>query len=128
MDAKTLYKQQIIDNYKNPKNFGTLENANMKSKVANLSCGDEIELYILEKDGVVEEVKFNGSGCAISIASASLLTEKLKGQKVEDVMKIKSEEVLKMIGMEKESPRVKCGLLALEGVKRLVLSKRGEDN
>jgi len=83
-----LYKEIIIDHYNNPRNFGELNNANASAEGANPLCGDEIHIELLVKNGIVEDVKFHGAGCSISRASASMMTEVIKGKKIEDIMKI----------------------------------------
>ena len=88
MDAalNDLYQQVILDHNKSPRNFGTLEHANHSAKGHNPLCGDKIDLYLDVEEGVIKDIKFNGSGCAISKASASIMTTLLKGKKVEDAM------------------------------------------
>lgn len=83
-DLRELYQEVILDHSKNPRNFGRLDNANHEAKGHNPLCGDNITLYLRTEDGVVKEISFEGSGCAISTASASLMTEALKGKTVEE--------------------------------------------
>lgn len=117
MDQNTLYKQEILDHYKNPRNFGKLGNPTKTSKIVNSSCGDEIELFMeIDENGTIKDIKFDGSGCAISIASASILIQKLIGKNINEIQFITSDEVLKNIGMTKESGRVKCALIGWEAV------------
>ncbi len=116
-----LYKQLIIDHYKNPKNFGNVGKLKLHNKVENASCGDVINVGMeIDDSGVVKSVAFDGSGCAISIASTSILLDSLKGKTLSDIKKIKSGDVLKMVGMEASSGRVKCALLSYEGIKEIV--------
>jgi len=84
-DLKMLYQELIIDHGIRPRNFGVLENATCEKEGYNPLCGDRVKIYLIEKDGVVEDVMFEGSGCAISMASASLMTEALKGKTIEEV-------------------------------------------
>ena len=81
---KDLYQQIIIDHNQNPRNFRRLENANHSADGHNPLCGDEITISLIEKDGIIEDIAFFGSGCAISKASASIMTSTLKGMKIED--------------------------------------------
>ena len=116
-----LYKQLIIDHYKNPKNFGNVGKLKLHNKVENASCGDVINVGMeIDDSGVVKSVAFDGSGCAISIASTSIFLDSLKGKTLSDIKKIKSGDVLKMVGMEASSGRVKCALLSYEGIKEIV--------
>lgn len=119
MQKESLYKEEILDHYKNPRNYHHLEDATGTTEMANLSCGDELHLEVFVKDGVLENVGFLGTGCAISIAAASMLYEKVKGKPVKEISKMKSDDVLKMVGMTKESGRVKCALLGWEALKKV---------
>jgi len=109
-----IYKENILDHYKNPKNFGKLDTFTFNQKEFNPICGDQIELFINIKDSKVEDAKFIGKGCAISMASISMLTEKIKGLSLEELEKINKEDVLEMIGIPLGIVRVKCGLLSLK--------------
>lgn len=88
MELEELYKEIIIDHYNNPRNFGELPDANATAEGANPLCGDEIHLELFVKNDVVENVKFHGAGCSISRASASMMTEMIKGKKIEDIKKL----------------------------------------
>ena len=81
---KDLYQQLIIDHNQNPRNFSKLENASHSAEGYNPLCGDEITVSFIEKDGIIKDITFFGSGCAISKASASIMTSTLKGMKIED--------------------------------------------
>ena len=81
---KDLYQQLIIDHNQNPRNFSKLENASHSADGHNPLCGDVITVSLIEKDGIIEDIAFMGSGCAISKASASIMTSTLKGMKIED--------------------------------------------
>lgn len=87
-DLDELYKQVILDHNKNPRNFGVLSNANSHAKGHNPLCGDQLDLYLIIEDGIIKDVKFNGSGCAISKASASIMTSLIKGKKIEEANKL----------------------------------------
>lgn len=114
-----IYQQQIIDLYKNPLNKGNLEDAQIIQHESNSTCGDDITLYIKfnEKDEV-QDIKFEGQGCTISQASASLLTEEMKGKKREDLEKINKEDIIEMLGIELSPTRLKCALLILQALSR----------
>ncbi len=118
-----IYKENILDHFKNPHNFGTLENFTFRNKRLNPVCGDQIELFLLLKDDKVKNSKFIGEGCAISVASASMLTDKIKGMNLDELRNLKEQEILDMIGIRLGPVRIKCGLLCLktlfEGIAKL---------
>jgi len=87
-DLDELYKQVILDHNKNPRNFGILDNANSHAKGHNPLCGDQLDLYLVIEDGLIKDVKFNGSGCAISKASASIMTSLIKGKTIEEAKQL----------------------------------------
>lgn len=80
MSLRELYQEMIVDHGKQPRNFGVLANANHEQVGHNPLCGDKLKVYVLEHNGIVEDVRFEGEGCAISMASASLMTEAVKGK------------------------------------------------
>ena len=112
-----MYREYILDHYKNPRNFGRLEDADISHEENNPLCGDVVGMDIKTSDGVIEDVRFHGRGCAISQASASLLTERLKGMSLEDARKIGKEDVLEELGIEISPARLKCALLSLKVLK-----------
>ena len=87
-DLRQLYQEVILDHSRNPRNFGVLDEADHEAAGNNPLCGDQITLYVNTSDGVVTDISFEGSGCAISTASASLMTEALKGKSVEEAKRI----------------------------------------
>lgn len=117
MDYDDLQMEYILDLYRNPKNYGTLENPDISHKEGNPSCGDEIRIDLKIKDGKIVDIKFSGKGCAISQAAASILTEKVKGKSVEEVKNFSKEDMLRAIGVQLSPIRLKCGLLALKVLK-----------
>jgi len=112
-----MYRQNILEHFESPSNFGEIKDATHIHKENNSSCGDSVEIFIKVEKDVIKDIKFNGSGCAISIASISMLTEKVKGMKIEDIMKIKEEEVINMLGIPISMARMKCAMLGLNGIK-----------
>src|SRR3989344_4394251 len=112
-----MYKEHILELYKSPSNFGTLENASHEATEYNSVCGDEVTVQLLVKEGIVKDIKFSGSGCVISMVAASLLTDKVKGMKVKDIKILKPQEVKNLLKIKLNPGRVKCALLALEAVK-----------
>lgn len=115
--SDNIYRQQIIELYRNPENFGSLENATHSASLDNPVCGDEINVYLVVEENKVKDVKFKGNGCAISMASASLLTEKIKGMDVEDVKNLSKDDLLELLGIRLNPSRIKCVLLSLDAVK-----------
>ena len=109
-----LYRDYILEHYRRPHNFGVLEDPTTRYEGANPLCGDRITMMLGIRDGVVAEVAFTGRGCAISQASASLLTDEVKGKAVEDVAKMTSADLLNLIGIEISPARLKCALLSLD--------------
>ncbi len=110
-----MYRELILDHYKHPRNFGHLEKPDAKVEEGNVTCGDRIVMEIrANKKGKVVDIRFSGTGCAISQASASLLTEKVKGMKTGDVMKLRSEDITAMLGTTLTPSRMRCATLALE--------------
>jgi nitrogen fixation NifU-like protein len=111
--SEELYKENILDHYKNPRNKGKLENCHCH-KESNPLCGDEIILYLVIEEGKIKEVKFEGYGCAISQASVSMLTEKLKGMLVEKAKTLTHDDIVKMLSIPISPVRMKCALLSLK--------------
>jgi len=117
-----LYKENILDHYKHPHNKGTLKEHTFKHNELNPTCGDEITLYMNIKNNKVESVSFEGHGCAISQASASLLTDEIKGKTLDQLKKLTKEDVYKLLGIPISVTRIRCALLSLrtiqEGLKQ----------
>jgi nitrogen fixation NifU-like protein len=117
MDDK-LYREQIIDLYENPLNFGTLEPADFSYEEDNPLCGDVIRIDVqLDEQQRVAEIRWSGEGCAISQASASLLTEEMKGKSLDEVKAYSKDELLGLLGIPLSMTRVKCALLSLKVLK-----------
>jgi len=112
-----FYREYILDHYKNPRNFGRLERPDVTHEEDNPLCGDVVGMDFRIKDGVIEEVRFHGRGCAISQASASLLTERLKGMPLDEAKKIDKQDVLRELGIDISPARIKCALLSLKVLK-----------
>jgi nitrogen fixation protein NifU and related proteins len=112
-----FYREYIIDHYKNPRNFGRLEHPDISHEEDNPLCGDVVGMDFRVTDGVIEDVRFHGRGCAISQASASLLTERLKGMTLDDAKKIDKNDVLGELGIDISPARIKCALLSLKVLK-----------
>ena len=109
-----LYRDYILEHYRRPHNFGQLDGATASQEGANPLCGDRITMQLRVRGGVIDGVAFTGRGCAISQASASLLTDEIKGKDVGKVNAMTSADVLELLGIEISPARMKCALLSLE--------------
>ncbi|MEO7229403.1 MAG: Fe-S cluster assembly sulfur transfer protein SufU [Candidatus Limnocylindrales bacterium] len=109
-----LYRDYILEHYRRPHNFGTLEFANASHEGANPLCGDRITLQLRLSDGKIAGVGFTGRGCAISQASASLLTDEIQGKTVAEAAAMTSQNVLDLLGIDISPARLKCALLSLD--------------
>jgi nitrogen fixation NifU-like protein len=116
MDA--LYREQILEHYKHPHNFGELDDADLEFEDTNPLCGDELRVQ-LKVDGErrIEDVAFSGHGCAISQASASMVSDEIKGMPVDDLLKLDKAFVLELLGIDISATRMKCALLSLKVLK-----------
>lgn len=116
-----MYQQNILDHHKHPRNFGELPEADAKSHVVNPLCGDELDFFLkFDRENKVTAVKFTGCGCAISMASASMLSEKLQGMDRQGVEKFNQEKALQLLGVAVNPARLKCATLALEAVQQAI--------
>ncbi len=117
MDS-SLYREQIIDLYEHPLNYGTLDPNDWTYEEDNPLCGDVIRIDVqLDDQQRIADVKWSGDGCAISQASASLLTDEILGMTLEEVKAFPKERLLELIGVPLSMARVKCALLALKVLK-----------
>jgi nitrogen fixation NifU-like protein len=109
-----MYREQILDHYKNPRNYGELEDPTFSHVGENPMCGDEIKVDVsLQDDGeTIEYVSFVGDGCAISQASASLLSQELPGMSLDELAEMDRDDVTEMLGIEISPMRIKCAVLA----------------
>lgn len=109
-----MYRQQILDHYRNPRNYGELPDPTFSHVGENPSCGDTIQVdVVLEDDGeTIERVAFSGDGCAISQASASMLTQRLPGTTLDELQELDRDDVVDMLGVDISPMRIKCAVLA----------------
>ena len=113
-----LYREQILEHYKRPRNFGRLEGADLEFEDNNPFCGDEQHVFIrLDDEGRVDAVTFEGKGCAISTAATSLLSDELAGMSREELLRLDKQFVLDLLGIDISATRMKCALLGLKVVK-----------
>ena len=110
-----FYRENILDHYRNPRNKGHLENPTHSHEEHNPLCGDvlHIDLHVNDED-VIQEVRFDGQGCAISQASASMLTEMIQGKTLEEAKQVDKEDILEALGIDIGPVRLKCALLSLK--------------
>ena len=121
-----IFIDTILDHYKRPRNYGELKDADAKAKDSNVLCGDVVEIHLKFDGDRVSAITFKGQGCAISQASASMLTELVKGKEVEDVIKLTKRDIVDMLGVELGPTRMKCALLPLKVLKRAVYEYLGK--
>ena len=112
----TLYRQVIMDHYKNPRNKGVLEDGSMTIDMNNPTCGDRIQLTMKVTDGMVEDARFDGEGCSISMSSASMMTQAVKGKKIEDALVLSRIFSDLMLGKDYEGDMDLGDIEALQGV------------
>lgn len=112
-----LYREIILDHYENPRNYGVLPDADISYEDDNPLCGDRIRIDLKVQDGRIVDVRFSGKGCAISQASASMLTERIKGATVEEARQLTRDDILEMLGIPLGPARIKCALLSLKVLK-----------
>ena len=120
-----LYREEILDHYKHPRNFGSLTGADVISEEINISCGDHIFIEVrIKKDAKnkmrIADIRFHGEGCAIHQASASLLTEKVMRMRTTDVMKLTLKDIETLLGVTLTISRVKCAVLPLEALQKAI--------
>ena len=113
-----FYRENILDHFRNPHNFGKLARADMESEIGNPSCGDKIRMQVNITGPTgrirIRDVRFTAEGCAISIASASMLTDKIKDMSIVEIKKLGLEDILGLLGITLTPSRVRCALLPLE--------------
>ena len=123
-----MYREVILDHYKNPRNKGTLDPADFSFEDDNPLCGDRIRIDVrVGEDNKVKEVAFSGQGCAISQASASMLTEHIIGKSLDEVKQLSKDDILELLGIELGPVRLKCALLSLKVLKAGVYGINDEE-
>lgn len=117
-----FYREQILAHWRNPQNFGKLDRHTHEAFLNNPLCGDEIGMQLNVENGAVNEVRFYGVGCAISMAASSMLTEVVEGKKMNELKKIKKEDIFSLLGVTPSPSRVKCALLGLDVLQKALES------
>ena len=121
-----IYRENILDHYKNPINFGNLDSYDIHARENNPLCGDEVEIKIKLNSNKIKEVKFQGKGCAISLASTDILLNYIKGKSIEDIKKLTNKDIIDLLGIHISGIRLKCAILPLialeNGVKEYELN------
>ena len=118
-----LYRDYILEHYRRPHHFGVLEAPTSSYEGANPLCGDRITMQLGIRDGVVAEIAFTGRGCAISQASASLLTDEIMGMPVEKAEAFRADDLLELLGIDISPARLKCAMLSLETLEHALAEK-----
>lgn len=125
MQSNYLKSKKIFQHYKNPLNFGILTKPTYTQKDSNPHCGDEVKYYLKVKNGKIDDIKFEARGCVLTIATASLLSEKIKGRKLEQVEKLTSTDLEKLLGEKISEARHECILLPLKTLQKLIKQGKG---
>ena len=120
-----LYREQILDHYRNPRNHGTLDPHDASFEDTNPLCGDRVRFDLRLQGETISDIAFSGRGCAISQASASMLTEMVKGQPVTEVRELSKDDLLEELGIPISAARIKCALLPLKVLKAAAYGYQG---
>ncbi len=113
-----LYRENILEHYKRPRNWQVLEPADLEAHDKNPSCGDELKVQLrVDDDGKIADIAFSGHGCAISQAAASMASDEVIGMLVDDLLKLDREFILELLGIDISATRIKCALLSLKVLK-----------
>lgn len=118
-----IYQEQILEHYHNPSNQEKVENPTHKSCGSNSSCGDSLCFNLKIEDDKIKEINFSGEGCAISQATASMLSEEIKNKDLDFVKNLTGNDIIKIIGLELSPNRLKCALLSLETLRKAIKNK-----
>lgn len=128
MSMQSLYEQEILDHYQNPRNFGTLSCFDFISPLYNPSCGDSVTICGTIKDNKIVDLAFEGKGCVLSIAMASMLTVFGKGKEVQDVLSYNEDLVEQLLKMQLGIKRMQCGMLPLQALQNGIKLYKAKDS
>lgn len=117
-----MYAEELIENYEHPKNKGTIDNPTAEMHEENISCGDKITVYLKIEANTVSDVKFAGSGCVISMGTASILTDFLKGKSLADIENFGKDKLLELINIDPGPVRMHCATLSLRAIRKSVFA------
>lgn len=123
-----LYRQIILEHYKNPKNKGKMLVPDITIQDENPLCGDKLEIHLKIKENKLQDISFEGKGCALSIATASILTDEIKGKNLEDIKKLTREDIYAMLGIDVNPGRNKCVMLSLTTIKKGIFEFESKKN
>jgi nitrogen fixation protein NifU and related proteins len=126
MLSRDMYQDNILEHYKNPHNYGELHGHNISYRDVNPLCGDIIEMHMIIESGKIKDVMFNGKGCVISQAAASMLTDEIKGKPIDEALKLEKEDILEMLYVEISPARQKCAFLSLKVMKMCLFIAKGK--
>jgi nitrogen fixation NifU-like protein len=115
-----MYRQEMIEVYKNPEHKGELKNATVSCTEFSPTCGDKITVQLKISNDKIEDAKFSGSGCVISVVTSDMLVEKIIGMNIEDVKSMTSQEVLDMLKINLSPARIKCALVCFAAIKKAI--------
>ncbi len=121
---ETLYKEELLDHYRYPRNYGILADAQIATEILNPSCGDQVALQVTIENDCLAAIRFQGKGCVISQAAASLLTESSLGKPIEVLEALTKDDMLALIGISLGPTRLRCALLSLEALHRALAQYR----
>ncbi|GIU68829.1 MAG: iron-sulfur cluster scaffold-like protein [Candidatus Woesearchaeota archaeon] len=125
-----IYREHLLDHYKNPRRFKELKDPDIHKHDSNPLCGDDIEIFVKldTKKEKITDISFKGQGCVICISSASMLMEELVGKKINEVNKMQTEDMLKILGIELTHSRIKCMMLPLKTLQKGIVEYFSKEN
>jgi len=115
-----IYRENILDHYRNPRNNGNINNPDASEVGFNPLCGDRIKIQVKVEGGKLQDIQFKAQGCAVSIATASMLSEYAQGMSLDNLRKLSKDDILELVGISLSPTRLKCALLSLKTLQRAV--------
>lgn len=115
-----IYQEKLLDNYKNPRNYGEMKAPTVTMELENISCGDCLKIQLLVENEIIKDIKFTGEGCAVAIGSASILTDYAMGKNIKEMLKYSLDDLLDLLGIELTISRLKCAGLGLETLQKAI--------